>query len=623
MKKFSLSNTMWTRTAILVLIQAILLISVAWANGGEVLSSQEQDYLSPSIVISSPSIAAAFSGVIDFPLQNYKVVAESVSDDVVKKMLALNGTVITDKFGRDQYIVRVVTLPSIYPVAVRVERASDGICVGSVPVGVKENFKGDLILELGFADFHNAVIKSKDEKTVMVNYQGRGLFPKVLFLLTEIMPERSYLSISSIEETQTLKALASSTSWSSTRMGKIIDGCGWTALTLSIMDKSTIENFTLLDEKNKFPELYNPEGFRFVLLRAIRDIDQTDTIYGATFSATFYKGPKSAGDRGPHARSDSQMPDTFIDQELLTRFRNLSPKFFQDLFKDVWQELIGDIYGRLVISGERKAALERALSEPMNGSELTYQQKIRLTERLGIYSYESHTLAQIAGEEVTVAAVHSSIIRIIRNLRLYYAQKFLNVIFKELSHDPVWAGIISKYETIAGKVRKDPNVQMDLWGGREGAHSIYTLDIPEGINAQNFFNKMERAGLINKEQLTAMTTRQLAKMPRIGAVALAEIKEILAHNGRHLRDDIPGSVWNLPFERKLKTQICNALNVWGIETVGQLRLYMAEETLSDIVKINKRLSASIKRLMSDLEGSGQINRFLIKQDRLFVVEQAI
>ena len=396
MKKFSLSNTMWTRTAILVLIQAILLISVAWANGGEVLSSQEQDYLSPSIVINSPSIAAAFS-------------------------------------------------------------------------------------------------------------------------------------------------------------------------------------------------------------------------------AMFYKGPKSAGDRGLPARS----ADTFIDKELLTRFSNLSPEFFQDLFKDVWQELIGDIYGRLVISGERKAALERALSEPMNGSELTYQQKIRLTERLGIYSYESHTLAQIAGEEVTVAAVHSSIIRTIRNLRLYYAQKFLNVIFKELSHDPVLAGIISKYETITGKVRKDPNVRMDLWGESEGSRSIYTLDIPAGINVKNFFNKMERAGLTNKEQLTAMTARQLAKMPKIHEVALAEIKQVLAHNGIHLRDDIPGSVWNLPFERNLKTQICNALKGGGIETVDQLRLYMVEKTLSDIEKINKRLSASIERLMSDLEGSGQINRFLIKQDRLFVVEQAI
>lgn len=614
---------MWIRTAILVLIQAILLICVAWANGGEVLSLQEQDYLSPSIVINSPTMVDAFSGAIGFPFQNSKVAAGSVADDVVKKMLALNGTFITDKFGQDWYIVKVIKVPSVYPLAVRVERSSDGICVGSVQVGIKENLKGELILELGFADFHNAVIKSKDEKTVVVDYQGRGLFPKVFSLITEVLPERSYLSVSSIEETQTLKALASGKSWSSTRMGKIIDGCGWTALTLSIMDRSTIENFTLLDVKNVFAELYNPEGFRLVLTRAIRDIDQTDTIHGATVSATFYKAPKAAVKPGVSARSDSQMYDTFTDKELLLRFRNLPPEFSQDLFKDVWQELIGDINGRLVISTERKAALERALSKPMDGSELTYQQKTRLMERLGIYGYESHTLAQIAGEEVTAEAVRASIIKAIRKLRLYYAQKFLNVIFEELSHDLVWDGIITKYEKLADKIKKDPRVQMNIWTALEGVNSVYELDIPAGINAENFFHRLERTGLRNKEQLIAMTVRELAKRPGIGEVAIAEIKQVLAHNGIHLKDDIPGSVWNLPFERKLKTQICNALNGGEIETVDQLREYMTEKTLSDIVGISKRLSASIERLMSNLEGTGQINRFLIKQDRLFVVEQAI
>ncbi|MDD5496355.1 MAG: Fic family protein, partial [Candidatus Omnitrophica bacterium] len=196
-----------------------------------------------------------------------------------RDILKLDGTEIRDNKG-EQFILDIKDKQKgPYPVFVEIRRKEDTSVIGTVQFGIGENRQeGVYRLAVGLAD-------------ISPDYQRRGIFPRVLSLVSKAMPDNSELYVSSLEETDTLKALASGTSWARTRMGRIFYRCGWKPDLISIYDRSggemeladPVTRVAILFDRNKrMKEFYDPNGFRAILRMAIRDIEETDTIEEAT-----------------------------------------------------------------------------------------------------------------------------------------------------------------------------------------------------------------------------------------------------------------------------------------------------------------------------------------------------
>ncbi|TRZ49065.1 MAG: hypothetical protein D4S01_09295 [Dehalococcoidia bacterium] len=198
------------------------------------------------------------------------------------EVLALNGSQITDS-KNEHFILGVRLVASkVYPIFIEILRTTDRLCIGTLQFNIKEDAaNGVFALSLGLVD----IIDDTDG----AGYQKRGIFPRVLSIITTVMPDNAEIHLSSLEETESLKELAAGASWENTRMGKIYHGCGWQLDVLCIYGAQPSEKFVLFDRGNRYPELYIPESFKAVLNQAIVDIDRTDIIDGARVSCTMSK----------------------------------------------------------------------------------------------------------------------------------------------------------------------------------------------------------------------------------------------------------------------------------------------------------------------------------------------
>ncbi|MFA5499744.1 MAG: hypothetical protein WC404_01550 [Candidatus Omnitrophota bacterium] len=209
----------------------------------------------------------------------------SGSKDIYNKVIALNGTEIIDN-KNERFVLHVEEKDSyVYPLLITIRRKADSQPVGTVQLNIKDTLMdGRYVLDLGFANIN------------IEEYQGRGIFPRILSLLSGLMPQNSELHISSLEETKTLKALAAGVRWNRTRMGRMLYRSGWKPETIAIFDRSTSATAVLLDRTNRWPEFHNPWSFISILTDAIRDIDVTDRIDDATVLVTLLKiNRKKAG----------------------------------------------------------------------------------------------------------------------------------------------------------------------------------------------------------------------------------------------------------------------------------------------------------------------------------------
>lgn len=207
------------------------------------------------------------------------------SKDIYNKVIALNGTEIIDS-KNECFVLHAIEKESyVYPLIIEIRRKADNDIIGSVQLNIKDALMdGRYVLDLGFANIN------------IEEYQGRGIFPRILSLLSNLMPQNSELHISSLEETKTLKALAAGVKWSRTRMGRMLYRSGWKPETIAIFDRSTSATAVLLDRTNRWPEFFDPRNFTYILANAIRDIDVTDRIDDATVLVTLLKiNRKKAG----------------------------------------------------------------------------------------------------------------------------------------------------------------------------------------------------------------------------------------------------------------------------------------------------------------------------------------
>lgn len=216
-------------------------------------------------------------------------VENSGSKDIYNKVIALNGTEIIDN-KNERFVLHVEEKDSyVYPLLITIRSKADSQPVGTVQLNIKDALMdGRYVLDLGFANIN------------IEEYQGRGIFPRILSLLSGLMPQNSELHISSLEETETLKALAAGVKWSRTRMGRILYRSGWKPETIAIFDRSTSATAVLLDRTNRWPEFHNPWSFISILTYAIRDIDVTDRIDDAAVLVSLLKIDRTrrTGNRG-------------------------------------------------------------------------------------------------------------------------------------------------------------------------------------------------------------------------------------------------------------------------------------------------------------------------------------
>ncbi len=191
---------------------------------------------------------------------------------VYNKIIALNESEIIDD-ENEHFILNISgTKNLIYPILVNIRRKQDHISIGTVELDVRYiTVGGEYILDLGLVYIS------------LKKYRKRGIFPRVLSLISGVMPPNSKLDLSSLQETETLKAFASGTGWSETRMGRILYRCGWEPEFIAIANYPGSLEAVLLDKNNERPELYNPDNFKVILRKAINGIDKTDEIsYGVT-----------------------------------------------------------------------------------------------------------------------------------------------------------------------------------------------------------------------------------------------------------------------------------------------------------------------------------------------------
>lgn len=191
-------------------------------------------------------------------------------DKITNAIFALDGSEIVDN-KNEHFVINIDKVKNnSYPILIKIRRKQDLQTIGTVELNVKGTLTGGkYILDLGFANIGMNEYKE---------YQGRGIFPRVLALVSRIMPPDSELHISSLEETETLKALANGVSWHKTRIGKILYRCGWKQDLISIFGRAESSTAVLLDRHGRWPEFYNPRDFMNILDEAIEDIDQTGHI---------------------------------------------------------------------------------------------------------------------------------------------------------------------------------------------------------------------------------------------------------------------------------------------------------------------------------------------------------
>ncbi len=219
---------------------------------------------------------------------------------IYEEILKLKGATITDNAG-ERFILDVVEdKRSVYPPFFQIKKGTDSVVIGTLQFNIREGRNKICTLDLGLVYINGDIYG--------VSYQRRGIFPRVLSLVSDIMPDNSQLYIRSVEEVETLKKLASGKGWGDTRMGRILYRCGWSADLISIYDRSdnpedSLEPATavLLDKNNEFPEFYNPALFKRILNKAITNIDRIGTIEAATVCVSLSKTEIP----GPEVRKES------------------------------------------------------------------------------------------------------------------------------------------------------------------------------------------------------------------------------------------------------------------------------------------------------------------------------
>ncbi|MBN1526761.1 MAG: hypothetical protein JW919_04160 [Candidatus Omnitrophica bacterium] len=233
-------------------------------------------------------------------------------------MLGFNGMRIMDDKNERFRLEMLSEEKGRYPLSLQIVRESDGILIGSVQFEItKDRTRNIWVLELGLANIYGNVKG--------VNYQGRGLFTRVLRLMTDAMPDGSELNIPSLEETETLKALARGVSWTKTKMGKIFYGNGWKPQLIAIHDLDKSGTYVLYDRKGQWPEFCDEPKFLETLEKAIADIDKTDRPEGANINVVLYK---PCEDGAPLIARSVEMPK---DDKVLAAQLARAPPFIKGI----------------------------------------------------------------------------------------------------------------------------------------------------------------------------------------------------------------------------------------------------------------------------------------------------
>ncbi len=209
---------------------------------------------------------------------------------IVSPLKVLDGMRITDE-KRESFRLRIGRSlnNNKYSDTIFITRESDGESVGMIETIVAEDSKtGSWSIELGLAKINQDVKGT--------NYRNRGIFLRVMNLLGKVIPEGSEMSITSVEETRTLKTLAGGKSWYQTMMGKTLYRSGWKLQELFIFDRGSSSTYVSFDRLEKWKSDFPVDkgGFQSALAQAIKDIDKTDAIDDATVGAVLSKIDRSA-----------------------------------------------------------------------------------------------------------------------------------------------------------------------------------------------------------------------------------------------------------------------------------------------------------------------------------------
>ena len=284
--------------------------------------AEERECLSPRLSINSGLLNFAWSGL------------EVTADQVMMSIKNLAGQRIVDSKRREEFVLQAGSGDAYAAFSFDVIRLVDNELVGTVPLEVKQDYKGNLLLSLGYVHFLENV---KGE-----NYQGKGLFYQILHVISDRMPEGSLLFLHSLEETSTLKKLGQGAMWCKTRMGRIMEGCGWKLQLMEIFDKEKSQTAVVVDIQNRWKEYHNPEKFYEILDNAISNIDETGDIDGALVRVTLVKAIETPDYRvGSIAESYFKEKETKQKTPMLSCLSNIQDEYLPLLFDTVWNEFVG------------------------------------------------------------------------------------------------------------------------------------------------------------------------------------------------------------------------------------------------------------------------------------------
>lgn len=214
---------------------------------------------------------------------------------VEAQIFGLDGIIINDKRG-EIFELHIKCEAGPYPIKINIERKADRRNVGEVQFGIYDGIRpGTLVLRLGNIGVNNDMNG--------INYQNRELFTVVMSLVSDSIPKGSKLTISSLEEIDTLRKIARGQRWDKTKIGWILQECGWDVRSVSITDLPTSKRFFLLDRDKQFGQLYNPGAFKEILKIAVRAVDGNGIIKDTRISVELEKTEASVFRSVPVART--------------------------------------------------------------------------------------------------------------------------------------------------------------------------------------------------------------------------------------------------------------------------------------------------------------------------------
>ena len=261
---------------------------------------------------------------------------------IVGEILEFNGMSFTDKLG-EEFVIKIEPNKSVrYPIRVNILRSDDRVSVGSFQLNVTKSLHSDLTLDLGLLQMA--------EDVSGISYHSRGIATKVLSLITSVMPNGSQAKIDELQEVNTLKELASGTSWVKTKMGKMLYKSGWKPEVISIYDKDAT-TYVLYDRQGAWKEFKNKNGFEYMLSEAITDIDETDRIDTAIVRIELSRIKRN--------RKTDTKTDSKDVQELASKEEGLSVYAEQSINKDRYEVVLGHMMNLFVLMARRMRAKEQ------------------------------------------------------------------------------------------------------------------------------------------------------------------------------------------------------------------------------------------------------------------------